>query len=517
MPVKYRITTDQGTYHVTLDREPDSEEQLRGLVQAHFATMPEFSAPSTSPSTPARPSAAGGATQVPTATEPSAVSAVAEPFLRAGRALVQTPLAVARGLAAVGDVDWADVARHPGQLVTAAAETGKQLAPAVLPAVGAAVGSLAGPGGTAAGLVGGSLANSAIEQLVTGQPKKPLETLTEAATLPITTAIMGGTGRLVRAVPKRLPGAGAALQEESAAVAKGIPGSIKTTPSGPLYAAYEQAGSLPVTTTNLNGALGRLYTKEGQIVPALQEPQIAKVVNDLADVVTNPKVPVTLEQLRLNLSRAGATARALEESNPEVAGALKLLFREGWKDIEAAATQGGPQAQLLKTANLAYRREMAQETLKDWIEGTPTRKGAVNIRAADNLVSFSPGKITDQIRRDDFFRGSLMPEELKQIDDILQQLAKTPALPPVHGQMYGFGRLGTHASVGVLLARLLGTDVLTTTALTTVAGGIISRALMTPAGRGMLMSMTKRGPFLTTDQLGMLGAVVGTGSLVRND
>jgi hypothetical protein len=59
--------------------------------------------------------------------------------------------------------------------------------------------------------------------------------------------------------------------------------------------------------------------------------------------------------------------------------------------------------------------------------------------------------------------------------------------------------------------------VVTTTALTALAGRIVSRALMTPTGRGMLMSMTKRGPFLTADQLGMLGAVMGTDSLVGND
>src|SRR5688572_5895382 len=33
---KYRVTTDQGVFNVTLDSEPESPEQLRDLVQTHL-------------------------------------------------------------------------------------------------------------------------------------------------------------------------------------------------------------------------------------------------------------------------------------------------------------------------------------------------------------------------------------------------------------------------------------------------------------------------------------------------
>lgn len=60
----YRVRTDQGDFKVTLDREPESPEELQRLVEAHFAEAPDASsettpassapAPTTSPRTPGR-------------------------------------------------------------------------------------------------------------------------------------------------------------------------------------------------------------------------------------------------------------------------------------------------------------------------------------------------------------------------------------------------------------------------------------------------------------------------------
>lgn len=490
-------------------------DEIDGMFGGTTPSPPPPSTPPTPPSMPAsgvEPAPLGGQSVLS-----RSIYGVTQPFIGAAEGLLGMPLAVLNATRAAGDIDWTDIS--PGQLGEAAVETAKQTAPLILPAVGGIVGSMVAPGpGTTAGAVGGQFLNSAIEQLITGQPKDPLETLVEAATIPATGKLLGLGRSALRGTAKIIPGGSRVRQEMAVEAAEQVPRSIALEPSKPKYAAYHtavaQPGGNPVVPLNkLGPELAKLEYEEGKALGYVKESVIGRALNNWRKAMAPNAGAVDLETMRVTLSRTGKLARTLEkDGEATAAGAMKDIFKAGWQDLESYAASS-PQAKLLKDANRAFRREMAVETLKDWTEGTAKNpsSGAINV-SADGNVYINAGKILNKIRADDFFRASLTPSELESIVKMYEVIAKTPRLPPPPGAMFGAG-IGLARTAGATGVAYATTQSSTTAAwigaIVAYAPAIISKLTLSPVGRKALRFALREKDFLTPREFAELGVAAG--------
>jgi len=310
-------------------------------------------------------------------------------------------------------------------------------------------------------------------------------------------------------LPRALPGASAALQEAAATEARAAPTALIQSPARPsseLFAELAQAGNPTIATVETPKAAAKLLAQQAQAKPSLQHGEIIKLADDFEAVQG-----MTIQEVKAN---AEALNKLIRDRNKDdtIRGAYKHLRGAIEQDLEAAA-KTAPEASQLKQAWKAYRRENAQADFAEVIETKGIRK------VGEFLDQVNPNAIANWIKapKQEFWRKSLEPGELKAIEQALDRWSKIPTIPVKRGAPIGSGRrlgiIGLGAGAGGFAGGGLGAGLGALAA--DKASDIISHALMSEPGRkALLRIVTASGGRFGQEQAGLLAAFLtgGTGA-----
>lgn len=444
---KYEVELEDGRkFEVEVDRPPASADELKTAILAQLKGREQPAAPAST-----QPAESAG---------PSMLGAAVEPFRRAAQVVMAIPGQVASGLSQAGDIDWRDALANPSQFGSAAVNTMKGLAPAILPAAGAIGGSLVSPGaGTVAGAMGGQWANEAIEQLVSGQPKTPREVLTQGATA----------------------GVGALIGAKAPQVAAAAPGAVvrRTASSGSRMAAGERMmDRIPerfgATDDLVSGKYARAeaLAKQGTATTPLRN-FLSAVDEGYKELATNPIDALRNKQLMGQLEevyfsapglvRSEQIARVIKDVNEKIRGSMGEE-RGMWKqtlgglhrDVRAAASSGDPAFAAFSDAIHTARLNFLREDLEKAINSLGIRQQRTGTSAV-----VSPGKIKQWMETHPGWEEAVekaQPKLLAQIkrdvEDIVPVTNTSGADIP--GRNFGSGRGVLGASVAHLFQNTLG-------------------------------------------------------------
>src|SRR3990170_1928689 len=355
---------------------------------------------------------------------------------------------------------------------------------AALPTAGAIGGGIGAPFIGVPPVVGQSIGGAAGEGLnqLLGITEPSLTQVGINAALP---AVFAGGAGLVRkgaAEYAKRSGVGRIVaQQEAVSTARALPEVIKFVESKPIYAELaKQNIDIPlnkVTSTISHLSAQERVAMEGQKIPALN--RLLKGFSTRIkptgryDLITGePKGNLSFQELWTSIKRIGHKINATEGTEK---GALKKLYASLWDDLESASTKLSPDAgNMLKTANQAYRREMAKSDL------------------------------TEQV-----------------IKDVLFKLIKTPSLPPPPMAPIGSGRilatkLAQGGAAGAATQYMTG-DAATSAVVGAVTPLVIEKgseyvaeALMTKGGRQFLLKLMQSGPIFNHQVIGALGEFLAT-------
>jgi hypothetical protein len=362
------------------------------------------------------------------------------------------------------------------RLGTAAKEAGPSV-------VGSVVGEMAGPfvglpPQVGAGL-GGAL-GEATAQLAGINPKNTAQVALAAAVptgAKVATAMLPKVARLEAAIPtqnlaRRLPGSAAALSEMAREEIVELPGNIRAATAASLggqtvddlFALAKQTPT-PIPTGPLTLALTTV--QEAEAVAARSGTQfggklrrLTTSLQQLADEGAQP-----LEVLDTARRRLGALIGT--ETNPELRGLYKTLYKGIMDSLDEAADAGVPGAAMLKRAVAAQRRYFAADDLEELIN----KPGMIGPPRPDGLREIRVGKMLDELDRAiagapsknmrlfvDSFTGQAGAQELAEIRDVLAFWSErvTP-LPPARGVTYGSGPTVGLGAMGYLVGGAEGT------------------------------------------------------------
>ena len=400
---------------------------------------------------------------------------------------------------------------------------------AALPTAGAVVGGMVSPG---MGIPLGGMAGEAANQIL-GITEPSLTQVGLQGIVPM--AAKGGAAALQRA-PKMLPGASAALQEEGAATARGLPNVIAppARSSAMLYENLKSYNDVSIDTPHLVKEVNHLRAMEQKIAEGLKSEPLLKVTGGLKEkagatpakmeagkIVDAQGHPIlrevapakerglTFGDFKENFERLGKKIGATDE--PELKGAYKSLYRSMLDDLESASKLAkGEPAKLFKEARTAYKREFARMDFAEAIE-----KRGIN-KAGEYLDQVNPNAIARWIKSDDakFFREAVTSQEMQSIERTLKQLSQIPTVPVKRGAPIGSGRriatLGLGAGIGGYAGGGLGAAV---GAYAMDKGSdLIARALMSDTGRKALIKIvTANGGRFGQDEAALLSAYVTGG------
>jgi hypothetical protein len=359
-------------------------------------------------------------------------------------------------------------------------------------------------------------------------------------------AAIRGTGKVGSMA---LPGARGARAAGLVEEAKQLPGILERGITGVPGDLYEQARLLnPQVTLGTTGSVAQeLLETEAQAVKGTKYGRVKAMATELSDLAQVAKakevtemrlspilddagrpimreevlrvIPakdgtIPLEQLDVVRKRIGALIGT--ETDPMERAAYKRLYGSLLTDIEQAAQkQGGEGAQALLEGIAQQRRVFAADDLRELISGPA---GAISQpRPVDGLQTFNAAKVLKELERP--HRGNELlvqfldqhPDEKQEIVDLLTDMnRRNVKLRPPAGSMFGSGPLVARAGGAAALAKLTGVmDPGTAAGIATVGSELISRALLTPAGRGFLREAMAQGPTINTTQL--LFQMVGQG------
>lgn len=348
-----------------------------------------------------------------------------------------------------------------------------------------------------------------------------------AANVGLTAAVPGvakGGVYGVKQLPRLIPGAKSALHEEGLGTMRQMPNILTPkSPSGDLYDAVDKAGNPFIPTGKISAAVKDLRAELDKItVPSFRAryAQLEKHLQGIEDMVNqNPMGAVPYQELRANQKTLNAI---VDEASP-IPGAthgdleygklakLKRSFADAMD--EGAKTSKVPE--MLKYANQAYRKELAQDELTKTIE----RVGYTPIEGA-STVQVNPQAIAKWIKdpKQKDWRASIEPEQLKQITNWLDELGKLPKVRGPLGAPVGTMERATLVGVGGVAGHMIAPGAMGATlgALAlNQAGSMVAEAMMTPTGRRMMMNMFRasRGTFGEQEAMALatfLNATSGT-------
>lgn len=357
-----------------------------------------------------------------------------------------------------------------GQLTT----MGKRAAPSIL---GAYTAEMAGPfvglPPKVASALGGAT-GEAVGQVVRGEPLD-YEQIALAGMVPGAakgvTSSLPKVARLEGAIPteklaRRLPGSAAALSELARKEIGDLPGQIRARTAASLggqsvdevFALAQRSGALIPTEAI---ATSVQVVQDAEAVAAKSGTQfggkLQRLVKSFQELAQEPVQTIDV----LDTARRRLGALIGDETNTELRGLYKTLFKGVMDSIDEAADAGVPGATMLKQAVAAQRRYFAADDLEELI----TKRGIIGPPRPDGLREIRVGKMLDEVDRAiagepsknmrlfvDSFTGQAGADELAEIRDVLAFWnERVTALPPPRGAQFGSGRLIGAGGIGLLL------------------------------------------------------------------
>jgi len=358
------------------------------------------------------------------------------------------------------------------------------------------------PRATLAAQSTGAFIGEALNQLFGITPESRSQLALSALAPPAASGIV----RVGKGIAKRLPGAGAALQEEAIeqtfkAAEDVIPPGSPTSQA--LFQRLEGLNpSIPIK--NLKESLKKLTGKAKASVPSLQPKGFVSTAEELDSLLTDAD-KMSFQEFNANLKRIGKRIGKLEREGGEELGDFKQLFKAMQKDLDSASRFGGEGAltrALLKDANKTFSKERFQAELKSLISSNISPP-----RPVDGLVDINTRAIIKQLERGKPFdiTRKVLKAEIKDVIKTVKALrVSTPPLPKQRGANVGsalvasrFGAVGggTFALTGD--AQMAGLA----SAVALIVPEVIERGLTTNIGRKFLRFVVKDGVPVTAQTL----------------
>ena len=175
-------------------------------------------------------------------------------------------------------------------------------------------------------------------------------------------------------------------------------------------------------------------------------------------------------------------------------------------DLEAAGNLPGKGYPELKAANKLYRREQASKELETVVQ----QQGFTHKQTPQGeFIEVTPARMLNWMKHPDqkFWRESLDPSEVKNVEAFLNTLSKTPRI----GSGDWMSAAGMAGTAGVLAYRATNDPLVAgaASAAAIVLPSLISRAVLTPSGRWLLTGMIQdMGRHIPTKALPMLATAL---------
>lgn len=445
---KYKVTTDQGAFHVELDRAPDSPEQLQEIVQQQFAHK------------------AFDQTQ---AYQKSEFDRLSNPSVPQGGGRVEPMLKPKQ------ESPESQVFGTIGKMNT---ELGKKVQSAVEPYVGAT-------GSDIAGALTQELANFFTPQAgstVLRGAAKGLARILPGAQGGRMESLIGGSERSLQDLLER--------SKKSQAVAQGavnqipatditaLPNTLKKADEIIAYNAAHGIDSSPVLTD-----ANRLK----KVLPGGTE-SLKWIDEELSDIGKKTKAVQGVAADPRYKELFGAMATDLESTKPTTLGTGQTVQPSGL-------------GRVIRDRDKATRRTKGIDDVIDQFNNLVKTK-----RGSGGAQDINANQLIDKLRKNEFLQESLRPEDWKEIEPLLTKLADTAALPPPSGVSYGSGRAMARGSVAGGLSYLLGGDPVSTGAAVTGLDYIVGHALMTRPGRQMIKGILEMEGLEKSQRLNFINA-----------
>lgn len=516
---KYKVTTDQGVFHVELDSAPSSQEQLQEIVRLHLTgkAMDETQAyqkqefdriANQADSEPAmikravepRPRTFTGhlAKELSEGVQGIKDAAMPEPTgSPVADAVMQHP-AVKLGRAGLSGLQ-ALFSPATATARAAADYTGGNLAEKLAPTIGA---NAAAAVGTAVG--------TPVEFFLSGGGS-----LLKQAAPALRASIPGGIGgkagnvgqAAVKGAVKKLPGAQAAQMEAAIDTTRAaLEGKISAATAN-AQNLQRAVGRIPDTDVaplrNTLDTLSAIIADE--TAHGIRDSGVIKDAARMKQIIESSNGAPSVKWIDNELTRIGEKTKAVKgvEAHP----AYKRLFAAMADDLENTAPVflGRPSVanpsgvvtpsgagRTVRARDKALREQFGWEDLTDEFEKlVKTKKGM------EGAQDVNTAQLLNRLKRKDFLMESLKPDDWKDIEVIFQKIADMPALPPPKGVMAGSYRALTTGGGGAALATLLGAD---PTTATVVGGGLMAlerasmQLLPSRVGRKLVRSVLEAGP-----------------------
>lgn len=394
----------------------------------------------------------------------------------------QIPLAPAQGFSQL-----------PNPRKEALSEMGQSAKVAALPMAGQLAGAVAGqvmaPGNVPVNLAlqsgGAMLGTKANEMLGVSKPDE------------LDYALSGGAPLLgfgvVKAARKLTPGGAAAEQAIGAeALAKTpalLEGSKHATDTA--YTTARQFSSTPIPVNHFSDAITKLGSVESTAKSyGVGNAQIQRTVKGSAEQVSQGLGNIPLGDVNTLLKRFREKAAGLEQKGGEQFGAYKSLRQALFKDMDAAAVQGGAGVTELRAAMTAAKKSIAKEEYTDILTRYGTRMETIG---GQTFEVIEPTKVLNKLRAIGF-ADSVGAKEYAKIESTLKDLAKIPK--PDLAMQSGLGSEGraltmTGAGIAGTVAGgpLGGVGTALATAATMKAHDAVAKLFMSDPGRKFLVKL----------------------------
>lgn len=400
---------------------------------------------------------------------------------------------VVEGIKTAPQVDWMDVLKNPSQISTAALETVK---PMIGPTAGTIIGSPAGIAGMALGATGGQLAQSAIEQVASGEPQTPTSTIEKGLTAGGATAVGSLTPVFTRRAPKAIVRGTASGQSRHAAAADELLGlHEKFGVSDDIVDQAYATARASMATSNVdtflpNTAKGLKVIKDDiRLDPfaTLRNKPLLKSITEMEEQTLGTKTgqPALLNAAQVNRVITDVNRQikaAMSSGDDATAGAWKQVLGGLHEDMRNAYAVSGDQAfgdfaTAIRTAHLNFLRRDLEKLVQ--------RSGATKLRGGTEehpRWKADPAAVENWMRRNPEWvdrvnkaRPGLIPsiqadlDMLNPVTDIV-----TKGLP---GGTYGSGRFLTGAAIAHMFSRFLGMPLGTAEVLGGAAATITRRGI----------------------------------------
>lgn len=270
-----------------------------------------------------------------------------------------------------------------------------------------------------------------------------------------------------------------------------LPGSRQATDAA--YDTVKQFTQVPVKVDHFSQALTKLGSVEATAKSyGVGSAPIQRTVKGSAARVSQGFGEIPLGDVNVLLKRFREKAAGLETKGGEQFGAYKSLRQALFKDMDAAAAQGGQGVAELRTAMQTAKQNIAKEEYTDIL----TRYGLkLETVSGQTFETIDPTKVLNKLRAIGF-EESVGKAQYAKIESTLRELAKIPHPGDTMKSSLGSeGRamvmVGAGAAGHIAGGPLTGVGTALATAGTMKAHDAVARLFMSDPGRKFLVKLFK--------------------------